>query len=57
MQYSLLESDAMVGVGVIRGDVDRGDLGISSLVKGFDEGVVGWGKTVVRGEDEHGAGG
>ena len=56
-EHGLFEGDALVGVGVIGGEVDGGDIGRAGFVKGGDEGVVGGGEAVVGGDDEDGAGG
>jgi hypothetical protein len=47
LQHGLLESDAMVGEGMVRGHVNCRDLGTAGFVKSFDEGVVGWGKAII----------
>ena len=48
LQYSLLESDAMVEVGVARGEVDCGHVGVADAMQSFDEGIVHWGEAIVR---------
>ena len=49
-----LEGDAVVGPGVVGGDVDAGDLGIVEGGEFFGELLEGLGEAVVGGEDEDG---
>ena len=49
-----LECDALVGVGVVGGEVDGGEVVGSGFTESRDEGIVGGSEAIVGGDDEHG---
>src|ERR1700731_3936851 len=55
MQNGGGESGALVGVGVVGGEVDGGDAGVAGLLKRDGEGVIRRCEAVVGGDDQDGA--
>jgi hypothetical protein len=52
IQYDFLEGNAMVGIGMIGGDVDSIDLLVAHFFSGVDECIAGIGEAVVGGYNE-----
>src|SRR5580700_8960316 len=57
LEYSFFKRDTLVGVGMIRCQMNGCEVGGPGFAKRGDESFVGWGEAVVGGDDEHGAGG
>jgi hypothetical protein len=52
IEHCLLESDAVVGIGMVGGEMDLDDLLVSGFFDGVGEGSVRCREAVIRGDDE-----